>query len=43
MSVADTGLCFLALVPLHAISALLLFAGAKETAGKYRGRIQVTA
>jgi len=41
MSVADTGLCFLALVPLHAISAILLFIGAKETAGKYRGRVAV--
>jgi hypothetical protein len=39
LSVAGTGMSFLALAPLHLASAALLAVGARETAGKYRGRI----
>ncbi|HEX6513448.1 MAG TPA: MFS transporter [Chloroflexota bacterium] len=41
LSLAGTGLAFLALAPLHLASAALLAVGARETAGKYRGRIVV--
>lgn len=37
VSVADTGLAFLALAPLHLAAAVLLAVRARETAGKYRG------
>ncbi|MFI5267484.1 MAG: MFS transporter [Chloroflexota bacterium] len=39
VSVAGTGPSFLALAPVHLASAVLLALGARETAGKYRGRV----
>jgi DHA1 family multidrug resistance protein-like MFS transporter len=41
VSVSNTGLSFLALAPIHLISAATLAIGARETAGKYRGLVSV--
>ena len=37
ISVSSTGLSFLALAPVHLLSAVFLLLGARETAGKSRG------
>jgi MFS family permease len=39
ISVSNTGLSFLALAPVHLAAAALLALGARETAGKHRGRL----